>query len=96
MISIKPTSDRVVVRVKEDVVPDGSIYVPESSKGDVVMAEVVAVGPGRNISEPMNIFVGEVVLYRRGSGVKIRVNEEVLLVLREIDIYCSLIKKGNE
>lgn len=95
IISIKPTSDRVVVRMKnDDGKSDGGIYVPDSSKGEDAMADVVAVGPGKNINEPLNIFVGEVVLYRRGSGVKVKINGDDLLVLREVDIFCSLVKKG--
>ena len=96
-INIQPLADRVVVRpIEREEVTKGGIYLPDTAKEKPQEGEVLAVGQGR-LSEdgkriPMDVKVGDIVVYSRYGGTEIKVDDDKLMILRESDI---LAKKGK-
>ena len=90
--TISPLGDRVVVKPSgQDEVSAGGILLPDSAKERPQEGEIIAAGPGRVTDDgktiPMEVKVGDVVVYSRyaGSEWKDTDNEE-LLIMRESDI----------
>lgn len=90
-MSIRPLHDRVVVkRMEEERTSAGGIVIPDSATEKPIRGEVVAVGNGK-ISEggdvrPLDVKVGDQVLFGKYSGTEIKIDGEELLVMREDDI----------
>ncbi|MCH8684166.1 co-chaperone GroES [Pedomonas mirosovicensis] len=90
-MSFKPLHDRVVVRrVDQDERTAGGIIIPDTAKEKPQQGEVVAVGPGaRNEAGeliPLDVQVGDVVLFGKWSGTEVKVDGEELLIMKESDI----------
>ena len=91
MASIKPLSDRVVVRPKpaEETTSSG-LFIPDTAKEKPQQGTIVSVGPGRveNGSKiEMSVKEGDTVLYGKYSGTEITLDGEELLIMRETDIF---------
>ena len=76
---IKPLSDRIVIKVIEDTEQtSGGIFIPDSAKEKPQKGEVVAVGLGKindkGEREPMDVKVGDVVLYAKYAGTDIKMD----------------------
>ncbi len=90
-----PLADKIVLRpvVQEEVLPSG-IVVPDTAKEKPQQGEVIAVGPGRVDDDgkriPMEIAVGDRVLYAKYSGQEVKIENEELIVLSEKDILCKV------
>ena len=70
---IKPLADRIVIKVIDDVQQtSGGIFIPDSAKEKPQKGEVVAVGTGKTLDsgekEPMEVKVGDIVLFAKYSG----------------------------
>ncbi|MBM4432666.1 MAG: co-chaperone GroES [Chloroflexi bacterium] len=95
-IKLQPLADRLVVKpIQREEVTKGGIVLPDTAKEKPQEGEVLAVGPGR-ISEdgtriPMDVEVGDIVIYAKYGGTEIKVEGEEVIILRESDI---LAKKG--
>jgi chaperonin GroES len=95
MAQLIPLSDKLVLRpiVQEEVLASG-IVIPDTAKEKPQQGEVIAVGPGRRNEEgaivPMEIGVGDRVLYAKYTGQEIKIENEELIVLREMDILCKV------
>ena len=94
---IVPLADRLVVKnqQQEEVLASG-IVIPDTAKEKPQQAEVLAVGPGR-IDEkgnrvPMEINVGDIIVYAKYSGNDIKVNNEEYLILSEKDVLAKIQK----
>ena len=89
-VAVKPLADRVVVRALEDTEQmRGGLYIPDTAKEKPQQGEVVAVGPGRFEKDqrvPMEVKVGDKVLYGKYSGTEITLDGEPLLIVRESDV----------
>jgi len=90
-MSFKPLHDRVVVRrIEEDERTAGGIIIPDTAKEKPQQGEVVAVGPGaRNEAGtlvPLDVQVGDIVLFGKWSGTEVKVDGEELLIMKESDI----------
>ena len=91
-VSFKPLGNRVVVEASDDEeqVSAGGIYIPDTAKEKPQDGTVVAVGPGRLSDDgkrvPMEIAVGDRVVYSKYSGTEYKEGENEYLVLREDDI----------
>lgn len=88
---LKPLGDRVVVKTLEaESMSAGGIYLPDSAKEKPQQAEVIAVGPGKTLDNgstvPVEIKVGDKVVYGKYSGTEIKVDGEDVVVLRQDDI----------
>jgi chaperonin GroES len=90
-----PLADKLVLRpiVQEEVLSSG-IVIPDTAKEKPNQGEVVAVGPGRRDEDgkiiPMEIAVGDRVLYAKYTGQEIKVENEELIVLNERDLLCKV------
>jgi chaperonin GroES len=74
----------------------GGIIVPDTAKEKPVWGEVIAVGPGRVSDDgktiPMEVKVGNKVLYGKYSGTEVTIEGEELLLMRESDIFAIMPK----
>ena len=71
----------------------GGLYIPDTAKEKPQQGEIVAVGPGRFEKDkrvPMDVKVGDKVLYGKYSGTEVTVDGEQLLILRESDVLAVL------
>ncbi len=85
-----PLADRVVVRPLEDTeTMRGGLFIPDTAKEKPQQGEIIAVGPGRfdeGKRVPMDVKVGDKVLYGKYSGTEITLDNEQYLILRESDV----------
>ena len=91
-MKMKPLADRVVIKPSPaEEKTKGGIILPDTAKEKPVVGEVVAVGPGKVADDgkkvPMEIKVGDKVLYGKYSGTEVTVDGEDLLIMREADIF---------
>jgi chaperonin GroES len=90
-----PLADKIVLKpiVQEEVLSSG-IVIPDTAKEKPNQGEVVAVGPGRRTDEgnivPMDVAVGDRVLYAKYTGQEIKVENEEYIVLAERDLLAKL------
>lgn len=94
-MSISPLHDRVVVkRVAEETVTAGGIVLPGSAAEKPIQGTVVAIGPGKYLDDgtlqPLQVKVGDRVLFGKFSGNEIKVDNEDVLIMREDDIIATL------
>ena len=87
---VAPLADRVVVKALEDTEQmRGGLFIPDTAKEKPQQGEIIAVGPGRyekNVRVPMEVKVGDKVLYGKYSGTEVTINTEQFLILRESDV----------
>lgn len=90
-MNIRPLHDRVVVkRMEEERTSAGGIVIPDSATEKPVRGEILSVGKGK-IAEngdvrPLDVKVGDQVLFGKYSGTEIKIDGEEVLVMREDDI----------
>jgi chaperonin GroES len=90
-MKIRPLHDRVIVRrMEEERTSAGGIVIPDSATEKPIQGEVLAAGNGK-ISEsgdvrPLDVKVGDKVLFGKYAGTEVKVEGEELLVMREEDI----------
>ena len=89
-MKIAPLADRVVVKaLEESEQMRGGLYIPDTAKEKPQQGEIVAVGPGRfedGKRVPMEVKVGDKVLYGKYSGTEVTIDGEQYLILRESDV----------
>jgi chaperonin GroES len=90
-MELKPLADRVVIKPKarEETTKSG-IVLPDTAKEKPMEGTVVATGPGRVLEDgtrvPLDVKVGDSVLYAKYAGTEYRIDEEDHLILKESDI----------
>ncbi len=95
-VTFKPLGNRIVVEPMEDdaQMSAGGIYIPDTAKEKPQEGTVVAVGPGKLTDDgkrvPMELAVGDTVVYSKYGGTEFRDGDIEYLVLREDDV---LLKK---
>ena len=90
-MTIKPLADRVLIEAKEAETKTASgLYIPDSAKEKPQQGKVVAVGNGKK-DEPMELCVGDTVLYGKYAGNEIEIDGEKLLMMRQNDILAIVI-----
>jgi chaperonin GroES len=91
---VAPLADRVVIKATEDAEQmRGGLYIPDTAKEKPQQGEIVAVGPGRfdeGKRVPMDVKVGDKVLYGKYSGTEVTIDGEQLLILRESDVLAVI------
>lgn len=90
-MKIRPLHDRVIIRrVEEERKTAGGIVIPDSAAEKPIRGEVVAAGKGKILENgqvrPLDVKVGDSVLFGKYSGTEVKVEGEELLVMREEDI----------
>lgn len=91
-MKIRPLQDRVVVRRKEEETKTaGGIVLPGSAAEKPAQGEVIAVGPGRILDNgekrPVDLKVGDTVVFGKYASNTIKIDNEELLILNESEIY---------
>jgi chaperonin GroES len=93
-VKIQPLGDRVLVKPleKEDMTK-GGIYLPDTAKEKPQEGKVLAVGPGKMSDDgkrlPMDVAVGDIVIYAKYGGIEHKEGDEELIILREADILAK-------
>jgi chaperonin GroES len=90
-LSLKPLGNRVVVEPSEqEEVTAGGIVLPETAKEKPQKGTILAVGPGDRDEGgnriPLDVSVGDTILFAKYSGTEIKMENKKLLILRESDI----------
>ena len=90
-MTVKPLQDRVLVkRIAEETKTAGGIVIPDTADKDKpIQGTVIAIGMGRYVDGkllPLQVKVGEKVLFGKYAGTNVKLNEKELLVMREEDI----------
>jgi chaperonin GroES len=90
-MNIRPLHDRVVIRrMEEERTSSGGIVIPDSAAEKPIQGEVVAVGKGKLLDNgdvrPLDVKVGDRVLFGKYSGNEVKVSGEEVVVMREDDI----------
>jgi chaperonin GroES len=93
-IMLKPLSDKVLVKPsKGEEKTKSGIVIPDTAKDKPNEGEVVAVGPGRKTEEgkliPIDVKVGDTIVYASYSGTKIKLDNDEYLILSESDILAK-------
>ena len=87
---IKPLADRVLVEPKEAETKTASgLYIPDTAKEKPQEGKVIAAGPGKK-DEPMEIKVGDEVIYGKYAGTEVTVEGKKYLIVKQSDILAIL------
>ena len=93
-VRVSPLADRVVIKaLEESEQMRGGLYIPDTAKEKPQQGEIVAVGPGRYEKDkrvPMDVKVGDKVLYGKYSGTEVTLDAEQYLILRESDVLAVI------
>lgn len=90
-MKFRPLHDRVLVRrLEEDERTAGGIIIPDTAKEKPMQGEIIAVGKGARgddgVPVPLDVAVGETVLFGKYAGSEVTIDGEELVILRESDI----------
>jgi chaperonin GroES len=90
-MKIRPLHDRVILkRMEEETTSSGGIVIPDSAAEKPSRGKITAIGKGKRLDSgeivPLDVKVGDTVLFGKYSGTEVKVNGEDLLVMREEDI----------
>ena len=100
-MNLQPLDDRIVVRPSESEATTASgLVIPDTAKEKPQQGEVLAAGPGRraeNTGEiiPMDVRVGDTVVYSKYGGTEITIDGEDLLILTGRDVLAKVEKAGK-
>ena len=94
-MKIRPLHDRVIVkRLEEERTSAGGIIIPDSATEKPVQGKVVAVGKGKILENgdirPLDLKVGDKVLFGKYGGTEVKIDGEELLVMREEDVMAVI------
>mgnify|MGYP001138522756 CR=1 FL=1 len=94
-MKIRPLHDRVVIRrTEEERKSPGGIVIPDNAQEKPIQGEVIAVGHGKPLDNgqvrPMDVKVGDRVLFGKYSGSEVKIEGQEVLVMREEDIMAVL------
>jgi chaperonin GroES len=93
-VKVSPLGDRVVIRpLEETETMRGGLYIPDTAKEKPQQGEIVAVGPGRyekGQRVPMELEVGQTVLYGKYSGSEVTIDDQQLLIIKESDVLAVI------
>ncbi|MBK8455988.1 MAG: co-chaperone GroES [Phyllobacteriaceae bacterium] len=90
-MKFRPLHDRVVVRrLESEAKTAGGIIIPDTAKEKPQEGEIIAVGPGARDESgklvPLDVKVGDKILFGKWSGTEVKLNGEDLLIMKESDI----------
>ena len=95
-MALMPLGDRILIRRTEEdeQTTSGGIIIPDTAKEKPQEGEVIAVGTGRLLDnggrQPMDVAVGDKILFGKYSGTEVTYANEELLILREDDILAKI------
>jgi len=90
-VNFRPLQDRVLVRrIEQEEKTTGGIIIPDTAKEKPMEGEVIAAGPGARGDDgklnPLDVKIGDRVLFGKWSGTEIKIDGEDLVVMKESDI----------
>ena len=90
-MKIRPLHDRVIVkRLEEERVSAGGIVIPDTAAEKPVQGKIVAVGKGKILEDgtirPLDVKVGDKILFGKYSGTEVKIDGDELVVMREEDV----------
>jgi chaperonin GroES len=96
-MKFRPLHDRVVIkRIEAEAKSAGGILIPDTAKEKPQQGEVVAVGPGGRDESgkllPIDLKVGDRVLFAKWSGTEVKIHGDELLIMKESDVMGVLIE----
>ncbi|MEJ5299735.1 MAG: co-chaperone GroES [Thermodesulforhabdaceae bacterium] len=94
-MKLRPLNDRIVVkRIEEEQKTAGGIIIPDTAKEKPIRGEVIAVGGGKLLEDgsrkPLDVKVGDRVLFSKYAGTEVKVGTEELLIMREDDVLAII------
>ena len=93
-LKIFPLADRVAIRPMEETEEmKGGLYIPDTAKEKPIQGEVIEVGPGRmkkGQRVPMELKVGDRVVYGKYTGSQVELEEEEIILIKESDVIAKL------
>ncbi len=94
MATLVPLGDRVVIKpTPKEEVSRGGIVLPDTAKEKPQEGEIIAVGSGKLTEDgkrlPMDVVVGDKVIYSKYAGTEFKENDEELVIMRESDILAK-------
>jgi chaperonin GroES len=97
-MKIRPLHDRVIVkRLAEDRTSPGGIVIPDTAAEKPIQGKVIAVGKGKILESgdvrPLDVKVGDKVLFGKYSGTEVKMDGDELVVMREEDIMAIIESK---
>ena len=97
-MKLRPLHDRVVIRrTEEERKSPGGIVIPDSAAEKPVEGKVVAVGKGKILEDgqvrPLDVKIGDKILFGKYSGTEVKVDGEDLVVMREEDVMAVIESK---
>jgi chaperonin GroES len=101
MVAFRPLHDRVLIRrIEQEAKTAGGIIIPDTAKEKPMEGEVLAVGPGARDEngklQPLDVRVGDRVLFGKWSGTEVRLEGEDLMVMKEADLMGIIDNKQNK
>jgi chaperonin GroES len=97
-MKIRPLHDRVIVkRLDEERTSPGGIVIPDTAAEKPIQGRIVAVGKGKILEDgqvrPLDVKVGDKILFGKYSGTEVKVEGEELVVMREEDVMAVIESK---
>ena len=93
-LKLSPLADRVAIRPMEETeTMKGGLYIPDTAKEKPIQGEIIAVGAGRREKGevvPMELKVGDRVVYGKYSGTQVELNGEEIILIKESDVIAKL------
>jgi len=98
-MKFRPLQDRVLIRgVEQENKTAGGILIPDTAKEKPTEGEVIAVGPGARSEDgkihPLDVKVGDRVLFGKWSGTEIKVDGEDVVIMKESDIMGVIVRSA--
>ena len=99
-MDLQPLGDRLIVEVlEEEETTVSGIVLPDTAKEKPQRGRVLAVGPGSRAESsgeliPLDVAVGDEIIFSKYGGTEVKVETEELLILRETDVLAKVVSKG--
>ena len=99
-MNFRPLQDRVVIRrVEQEEKSAGGILIPDTAKEKPMEGEVIAVGPGARSEDgrihPLDVKVGDRVLFGKWSGTEIKLDGDDVIIMKESDVMGIIAGKAG-
>jgi len=96
-MKIRPLQDRILVkRIDEEEKTKGGIIIPEAAKEKPMEGKIIAVGKGKVLEDgkvlPLDVKVGDKILFAKYAGTDIKIEGEEHLIMREEEVLCVIEK----
>jgi len=97
-MNVRPLHDRVLVRrIASENKTAGGIIIPDTAQEKPMEGEILAVGTGHRAEDgrvtPLDVKVGDIVLFTKWAGTEVKVNGEDLMIMKESDILAVVENK---